>query len=262
MIIVIAETVFIVTYLNKGQEPVKKVLEDPGYSVYQTRYTLDNGYKIPCLRVYIRNNQKLEDKVNKSLTKYFSILEEPWFGKEVIEALPPIIHLQPERYLSVEYSFKYLKTYINDDNKYWYLCVTIDMQSGDVIFLDDLLDINDSLAELIKYGRILRKDGNDCITQQKIMDQTVQEINDDINDRFSKLDLDYIKMILDDYTRKYLYGEYYRLNGYDMIDINPSLYSNYFYLEEENICFSGFESPSITKIRYDDLSEYLKVATP
>lgn len=49
-----------------------------------------------------------------------------------------MIHLQSSRYLSVEYSFKYLKTYIKDDNKYWHLCVTVDMQSGKVIFLDDL----------------------------------------------------------------------------------------------------------------------------
>ncbi len=262
MMTILIETIFIVTYIYKEQEPIKKALEEPGYSVYQTRYTLENGYAIPCMRVYIRNNQKLEDKVNKSLTKYFSILEEPFIGESVTEALPPIIHLQSSRYLSVEYSFKYLKTYINDDNRYWHLCVTVDMQSGEVIFLDDLIDINDSFAELIKHGRILRLEGNSCITAQEIMDKTVEELTDNMNDRFSKWDLDYIKILFRDYAKEYLYGEYYRANGYDMFDINPHLYSNYFYLEEENICFSGFEGLSIKKIRYDDLSGYLKVLRP
>lgn len=261
MIIVLFETIFILIYLNKEQEPVEKIVEDSGYSAYESTYTLDNGYMIPCIRVYIKDNEKLENKVNDSLTKYFSILEKPFVGESETEALPPIIHLQSSRYLSVEYSFRYLKTYINDDNKYWHLCVTVDMQSGKVIFLDDLIDINESFAELIKHGRVLRKDGNDCITEQIIMDQTVQELIGEMNDRFSKRDSDYIQRIFKTYTREYLYGEYYRVNGYDMFDMNPSLYSDYFYLEEGNICFSGIEG-SITKIRYDDLTGYLKVPKP
>lgn len=84
-------------------------------------------------------DKELEDKVNSSLTRYFSILREPWFLEERIRPFEPIIHMQTDRYLSVEYKFGYIVEVSRD----WYLCVTVDIQTEEVVFLDDLIDISE-----------------------------------------------------------------------------------------------------------------------
>lgn len=218
------------------------------YSICESSYTLENGYTFPCLKVYGMKDTELEDKINDSLTKYFFILTDPWFRDTRVSALTPIIHLQSPKYLSVEYIFRYTTA----ENKYWHFCVTVDMENGEVIFLDDLIDIDDDFALLVKHGRILRREAAEY-------ELTAEETTKYENDFFAKQDTDYIKRFFNGFTREYLYGDYYRNNGYDMLSMNTYLYSNYFYLEEENICFTTANSTAlITKIRIDDLEgEYI-----
>lgn len=259
LITVIIESVFVGIYFNK-EEPTISISENPGYSAWQTTYTLDNGYDIPCIRVYIRGNQKLEDKVNESLVKCFNILEEPFIGESVTETFPPIIHLQSSRYLSVEYSFKYLKQYCDEDSTYWHLCVTVDMQTGEIVFLDDIIDLNDDFYKHMKNNRILRRNGNDFVTAQIVADMTIQDLIDQANDSISEYGLEYIEMDFNDFTRDNLYGDYYLKND-EYVDY-PHLYKTFFYLEEDYIFFSELAGCSNVYIKYDDLEEYLNVSLP
>lgn len=254
---VIIVTILTVTNINQEQEPIRKVVSDSGYSVYEASYTLDNGYFFPCILVCNMKDRKLEKKINKSLTKYFYMLEEGWFNDSIVEEQKPIIHLTSPRYLSVEYIFKHRK----GNNRDWHFCVNVDVQSGKVIFFDDLVSVNDNFAKLVKYGRILRKDAG--------LDMTAQESTDHANGFISEMELDYIKSVFSTHTREYReedYAEYCRLKTYNL-NMNLGtylidLYTNYFYLEEDNICFSNVQGSTITKIRYDDLDGYLKVSIP
>lgn len=227
-------------------------LLENGYSLYESSYTLKNGYTFPFLKVNGMQDQKLEKKINDSLTKYLFVLTDPWFGDSKTTASPPVIHLQSPGYLSIEYSFRY----ITAENKYWYFCVTVDMRSGEVIFLDDLIDIDNEFAMLVQNGRILKKDDPG-------FDSTAEELTNRENNYFSKRDLDYIKRFFNNYSREYLYGEYYRENGFDMLTMDTYIFTTRFYLEEESICFTSANTRSfITKIRIDDLDGYLKVSIP
>ena len=124
------------------------------YEVYMSQYTLSSGYTLNIFQVSGMKDKALEAKVNESLNSYLYILVEPWFLPERLEEYEPIIHCQSERYLSVEYSFLYTTAFRPTS---WHYCITVDMQSGEVIFLDDILDVNETFAERVKNGSIIKK---------------------------------------------------------------------------------------------------------
>lgn len=222
------------------------------YNVYEIPFTLDNGYSFLCVQVNGMKDKKLEQKINRNLTKYFSVFSDTWFGEEKTVAEVPIIYLQSSRYLSVRYRFDY----ITADNLYWNQCVTVDMQSGEVVFLNDLVDLNEGFAELIKHGNIIEcGPGGYEITPEEL---TKQE-----NLYFSKMDTSYILNFFKDFTSHYLYGDYYKKNEADYeTGWLPYVYQTYFYLKEGAICCTpaiGFESTVIYTIKTKDIQDYLKV---
>lgn len=215
------------------------------YEVYISQYTLSSGYTMNIFQVNGMKNKVLEDRVNESLNSYLHILVEPWFLPERLEEYEPIVHCQTERYLSVEYSFRYT-TAIN--LLIWHYCITIDMQTGETVFLDDLIDVNEAFAERIKNGSII-KTGEGLYTEEEAI-----EI---INKWYSERETDYIQRIFNIFTRDYLYGDYYRENGYIMSSYEPSIYQNTFYLEEGKILF--IDQNSMEWIMTDDIEDLLKV---
>lgn len=115
-----------------------------GYQICYARYTLDNGYSFKNFQVCGRKDRLLEKKVNERLNSCFHILSDKWFGTDSIRLADLIIHRQTERYLSVEYVWDYYPA--ADNGIYWHLCVTVDMQNGEVVYLDDLIDVNEEFA--------------------------------------------------------------------------------------------------------------------
>lgn len=236
-----------------GKPPQSGTLGMTGdYNVYESPFTLDNGYSFLCVQVSGMKDKKLEQKINSNLTKYFSILSDTWFGEGKTVAEVPIIYLQSSRYLSIRYRFRY----ITADNLYWNQCVTIDMQSGEVVFLNDLVDLNEGFAELIKHGNIIEcGPGGYEITPKELTEQE--------NKYFSSMDTKLILNCFEDFTKNYLYGDYNKKNepDYDTSGL-PYVYRAYFYLREGAICstpFSGFDSSMIYTIKTKDIKDYLKV---
>lgn len=226
-------------------------LNKSGYDIYETDYILENGYKFECIQVRDMDDNELESKINNSLTKHFSILIDPWFGETKTVALEPVIHMQSERYLSVEYIFRFITA---DNTKYWRLCVTVDMKSGEVIGLDDLIDIDDEFVDLIKNGSILKLEAVGDL-------YTAEEVTERDNRTFNELDSIQIQNFFLPFTKEYLYGDYYRKNdNYDMVSMSTYLYSKRFYLEEQNICFTSYNNfNTITRIEINSLDNLLKV---
>ena len=226
-----------------------------GYQVYESQYTLDNGYSFANIQVRGMKDKNLEKKINESLNSCFYILSDTWFGEGKTKAEKLLIHCQTDKYLSVEYIWDY----ITADYLYWHLCVTVDVQSGELICLDDLIDVNEDFAMFVKNGNILRKSAS------VLLDETAEQVSKRVNDYFSKSKVEYILWYFKQFTKEYMYGDYYRKNNYDMKTEEISLYQNYFYLEEGILCFkddisdSGWDDTVKVRISIDDIEDYLKV---
>ena len=226
-----------------------------GYQVYESQYTLDNGYSFANIQVRGMKDKNLEKKINESLNSCFYILSDTWFGEGKTKAEKLLIHCQTDKYLSVEYIWDY----ITADYLYWHLCVTVDVQSGELICLDDLIDVNEDFALFVKNGNVLRKSAS------VLLDETAEQVSKRVNDYFSKSKVEYILWYFKQFTKEYMYGDYYRKNNYDMKTEEISLYQNYFYLEEGILCFkddisdSGWDDTVIVRISIDDIEDYLKV---
>ena len=226
-----------------------------GYQVYESQYTLDNGYSFANIQVRGMKDKNLEKKINESLNSCFYILSDTWFGEGKTKAEKLLIHCQTDKYLSVEYIWDY----ITADYLYWHLCVTVDVQSGELICLDDLIDVNEDFALFVKNGNVLRKSAS------VLLDETAEQVSKRVNDYFSKRKVEYILWYFKQFIKEYMYGEYYRKNNYDIRIEEISLYQYYFYLEEGILCFkddisdSGWDDTVIVRISIDDIEDYLKV---
>lgn len=219
------------------------------YNIYETPYTLDDGYSFLCVQVCSMKDKELEKKINRNLTKYFSLFTDKWFGDEKTNENGPVISLESPRYLSVKYSFGY----IPELNTTWYQCVTIDMQSGEVVFLDDLVKLNKDFAKLVK---------NKNIIQCKVDGLTISEVTERQKDFFSKGDITTILNYFKNFIKGHLYGS----NDKNRTDVKAndlsSVYETYFYLKEGAICFSvldGSGTINVYIIKTDDIQDYLKV---
>lgn len=221
------------------------------YEVYTTQYTLSSGYTMNIFQVRDMTDKVLEDKVNESLNSYLYILVEPWFLPERLEEYEPVIHCQTERYLSVEYSFRYTTA----TDTVWHYCITVDIQKGEVVFLDDIIDISQAFAERIKNGSIIKR------AVREGWWYTEEEVIEGRNKWYSERKTDYIQRVFNSFTREYLYGDYYREIGYDMSTYVLDVYENTFYLEEGKICFTAPSTSSykIEWITLEDIEDFLKV---
>ncbi len=221
-----------------------------GYNIYETSYMLDNGYSFTNIQVCDMRDKKLESKINASLNKYFYILEEPWFIEEKIELYKLIVHYQSFDFLSVEYIFNY----VQDDtyDSYLHLCVTVDVQSGEVVFLDDLIKLDESFAETVISDGILKREANFYYTGEENTKRA--------NEYMSDMGSDYILNFFEEFSEEKLYGgEYYKQEDH-AAPWGEYIYRTYFYLEEDSICCNTVWSGQSTyRIMLEDIEEHLKV---
>lgn len=226
-------------------------LDEPGYQIYQTPYTLDNGYCFTSIQVCEMKDKELEKKINESLNSCFYILVSPWFEEGATIEREPVIHLQSKKYLSIEYIFYYSPSEI----EYWHLCVTVDIESGEVVYFDDLIELDESFALLVQNGAVLN-----C--NEVTGYYTAEEATEQENTYYSKRKVSSILYFFSMFTREKLYGDHYWKDGYKMDVFATYLYNNIFYLEEGKICFTRANMTNgfcIAWIMTEDIEEHLKV---
>lgn len=237
--------------IGKESETVEDIQSaDIGYSIYGTPYMLDNGYSFISIQVCDMKDKALENKVNEGLNEYFYILEEPWFTEENIDLHKLIIHYQSSQYLSIEYIFDYLRDDTYDS--YLHLCITVDMQSGEVVFLNDLIELDEAFAETVKTEGILKHDASFYYTAEEI---TKRE-----NEYMADMGTGYILDFFEGLSREKLYGgEYYKQEDH-AAPWGLYIYRTYFYLEEDAICCNTWGSGQhVYRIMLEDIEEHLKV---
>ena len=180
-------------------------------------------------------DRNMEKKINLTLGKYFAEhLSDVWIYQEKSF----YFHLKSKDYLSMH------GVYTSSDAKHWdETCCTIDMASGNVLYLSDFIDINEALIKKIKTSGIAKVDVYDDLTQPVDGDVYRQSYLDSISS-------DEI------YNRLAMCSESYSISSNN----KPS-----FYLEKGRLYFvnlfewSEYDNPIAFYIELDDLDEFLKV---
>ena len=205
-----------------------------GYWTYSTPYYLSGGYSFDCVQVDGMENEQLQDKINVNLKRYFC-----WIDFSTIDdyiPCEPQIHLQSSRYISIEYCFLLQATWKQEA----WLCFTVDMQNGEVVYIDDLIDLNEEFAMRLKTGNVLR---------QEVEYYTAEENAQEINKEYSTMTVEEILREFNYYTR----GRYLD----DRVVGDKYVFWNRFYLEEGAVCYRSSGEYKILMI--DKVEEFLKV---
>lgn len=182
----------------------KKQDEEIYYETYVTPYQLTEDYSFDCIQVRGMEDQQLQAKINNSLTEKLYILRELGMAEDRWVPEAPVIHLQTSRYLSVEMNA---------------LCVTVDVQTGEIVYLDDLIMLDEEFATTLKNCRILKRDGNSFATEEEMTEFENDIYNDKPTDLLLALFWDYTKgwMYEDDWIRIYHHPDYSLEEGYIVI---------------------------------------------
>lgn len=246
--IIICAPIVIILISNIGG-----IISGNSYQVKESQYALENGYTFTNIQVCGMRDSRLEEKINDTLNSRFYLFELPWFTEEKIEEMPLIVHCKTDQYLSIQYRFHFLP---NDTVEgALFLCITVDMQTGEIVFLDDLIDINENFAAYVRDNEILHCE------ESVIEDLTSEEVSKWLNEDWSRKEKAYILRFFGEFTREKLYGRRYWENDYEIRAFTTSTYNEYFYLEEGKICFRGDSSdPTVVYwILTKDIENYLKV---
>jgi len=217
--------------------------EECGYWIIEMPYYLpEDDYSFNCVQVDGMEDEELQNKVNDSLKKYLYLLGR---NNAVLESTQSeiYVYLQSVKYLSIRYYFDYAPE--GKSTMYADLCITIDMQTGAEVFLDDLIDINEDFALLIKTGGIIKREAIPNFI-------TAKENTRIVNANYNRTSMDAILRIFNEFTKE---------KFYEFIDLEDMYYNlkRYFYMEEGAICFTYHEGGGINKIPLNDIEEFLKV---
>lgn len=247
-------TIALSYYKGEDYEETSEIITAYSYEIRESQYTLENGYTFTNVQVFGMGDSELEEKINDTLSSRFYLLDLPWFTEENIEERPLTIHCKTDRYLSIQYNFSFLPN--ETVNGCLFLCITVDMQSGEIVFLNDLIDVNEGFVDYVIDNELLHCE--ESILEDLTSAENSKKLNESYRSRRQK---DYFLRHLESFTEEELYGRKACENDYEILAFNTSTYHDYFYLEEGKIFFRGTSSdPNLVNwILAKDLEDYLKV---
>jgi len=230
--------------IGVGLNLSKSKLDDVGYSCYavSTKWTspasVSFSEETEVLYPQISfNNQDIdgysEREFNLKLGEYFL---NHFKDKVAYTGRSVYFHLNSKDYLSVENDYCAGKEW--DET-----CCTINMKTGEVVYLEDLIDINESLIKKIKISGFAKVDLYDDLRQPVDGYAYRQNYLDSISEESL-------------YNRLLMCSEPYNVS----MNNKPS-----FYLEEGKLYFvnlfewSLYENDIVFYVELDDIEEYLKV---
>jgi len=224
--------------------------EQLDYFVYMSEYHLTEDYSFYIIQVGGMYDLELQEKINNSLKQYLYMLRRLSVVGDRYTAFEPIVYLQSSRYLSVGNRFALFLGENRRPALSANMYKTVDMETGELVFIDDLIEINDDFATLVRTGGILRQDdtGDWAITRTDI-----------INQHFYSRENSSILRMFESLSR----GNMHRLREVnDIRDLNyldfRGLSDNFVHLEPGAIVFSEHSTGPI-RIYLEDIEEFLKV---
>ena len=220
-------------------------LEKYGYFIYSAPYLHEiDHYSVffNCVQVGGMEDKALQDRINSSLTEYFYLLAQSTLGGQYYTLCELSVHFQSPRYLSVENSFEYY------DGTGTMQCATVDMQTGELVFFDDLIDLSDAFAMRIKTGGIVKVDERWYEGRER--EWTLEERSEDVrvtNEKYSEFDPDFILSLFYNFKRE---KRHWEINPYYSLRSNSYIVSDAIHYKISG-CYEY--------ILIEDIKEFLKV---
>lgn len=123
-------------------------------------YTEISGYRTPYEEsvpmtavLEIRGGEELVYKVEKNIYQHtLSWLPEEFIGMEYAGAYAM---LETDEYVSLRNDYRLA---VQEADEFIPICVTVDMQTGEIVYLDDLVVVDEELAERILQEGFIRSD--------------------------------------------------------------------------------------------------------
>lgn len=190
---------------------------------------------IPYLDIAYMPNQELMGKISSNMRKCFV----KWMPVETFKYAVSdgsYVMLDTDKYLSIENSYK-----MGQPRNRWYLSIfnTLDMETGEVLYLDDFVEINEAFVDTILTEGVLKLDSPPEMSgTEEVMYYTENMLsNIDPENVLRKL-----KQCCEPYTAEYYVAK-------------PA-----FYLREHRLYLTYvLGEQSIAYVELDDIEEYLKV---
>ncbi|PPK81376.1 hypothetical protein BXY41_104178 [Lacrimispora xylanisolvens] len=197
------------------------------------------SFEIPQIKDMSEERLPLEDAINQNIIKALT----SWIGGEIfkVDSVDLTITCHSTRYLSFVNSFTYDSNHVDVINDY----VTIDMLTGQRVYLNDLVEINEDFAKYLQEN----------LSKVKEPPQPLWQGIPDLN-KYTSFEL-MDELIKCSYTQEELIQ-----NGYYSIEesIGSLLFRNSFFLRDGMlviIIYQGGES--FVTLNVNDIEHYLKV---
>ena len=209
--------------------------EQLNYETYIIPYQLTEDDSFECIQVREMEDEQLQQKINESFMMVMPYMRRVWLPEADYTSYDHIsyettIHLQSSKYLSVEYHFE---TYyaVNDRmlNSVT-VGVTVDMETGETVCLDDLVRLDEEFATTVKNCKVLKCDAWGSMSAKKNTKNLYKG--------WAYTYTSHLVWMYEAYTKEHLYQKYQW---------------QYFYLEEGYIVFDdGADHNKIDISRLDD----------
>jgi len=95
-------------------------------------------------------NEEIQQKINRNLKEVFF----EWLPDYFVHAEPYNLKtcINTERYLNIMIVYTNFSNQVNNT----YICNTVDIKTGEIIYLNDLIDIDEEFVSMIKFGNIAK----------------------------------------------------------------------------------------------------------
>ena len=210
----------------------------PSYLIYYETFQYTKDYSYQYCQISGLNDKKKEEQINQALKEGAT----SWTIEKIIHARAqePYVVFQSDRYLTVSYFFEFP----SGDHPFFNVIVTIDMQEGKRVWLNDLVDTNIDFVKKLRDEDIAV--ARDLFTEeQKTADERERSFLKGHSYEELSMELLSCSEDVDEYIAKW--------------NVFPS--QNTFYISESGkleIVFGGPPTHGIS-LDLDDIEEFLKV---
>ena len=210
---------------------------------------LPGDFNIWFPSVAMFNNEELAEKINKSIIE----ASTSWASERVLslnglEGWYPIIYFHSDRYLSYECTYYYTPHGGNDGFDH---DVTIDVQTGKRVMLDDLIDVNDAFIDLLHKGSI--------VYGISVYENSYAENAGYISEHVKSTTSDKVRKMSRDELVEFLMGCSIDISEYSQdSDLGRFIYNYSFHVESGRL-FIEKKRKLLILLYLDDIEEFLKV---
>lgn len=215
--------------------------EQLNYETYIIPYQLTEDDSFECIQVREMEDEQLQQKINESFMMVMPYMRSVWLPEADYTSYETTIHLQTPKYLSVEYHFETYYAVNSMMLNSVTVGVTVDMETGEAVYLDDLVRLDEEFAEYFIKKDVARR--------EKWSVWTAEEMTELANEIYADMGAVSVLRIFMDLSKEKESRDY-------EVHIRGGIY---FYLEEGCLVYNHGDGLVRTRIDLKDIKDFLKV---